>query len=159
PSVTNTVPASAASRGTPVISNVTSTATIAAVIQSIGDMPRGSVPRPPCAMGARPHLGAERQRSGAGPMAGTRAGRKARGMDTTDTYDRLVCGLDDSEHAPSVLAVAVELAQRLGLKLRLVHSADPDIFLVGERRRDALRRGAELLDSLVPAGLAHERVI
>ena len=80
-------------------------------------------------------------------------------MDTTDTDDRLVCGLDDSDHAPGVLAVAAELAQRLSLKLRLVHSPDPDLFLVGERRREALRRGAELLDSLVPADLVHDRVV
>ena len=41
---------------------------------------------------------------------------------TSTSTARVVCGLDTSEHAPGVLAVAVALAQRLDLPLEVVHS-------------------------------------
>jgi nucleotide-binding universal stress UspA family protein len=69
-------------------------------------------------------------------------------MNTIDTRAQsLVCGVDDSSHAAVVVALASGLADRLGLRLRLVHSPSPDVFLVGDRRRDALRRGESLLAS------------
>ena len=71
----------------------------------------------------------------------------------------MVVGLDDSEHSPAVARVAMELVRRLGLRLTAVHSADPDIFVVGERRRTLLRRGHELLDDLIPAGTPHDRAV
>lgn len=64
------------------------------------------------------------------------------------TPDALVCGVDDSPHAVNVVAVAASLAHQLGLRLRLVHSADPDVFQHGSRRRRALARGRELLADL-----------
>ena len=80
-------------------------------------------------------------------------------MKTKETPKKLVVGLDDSHYAPAVADVAVELAERLGLSLRVVHSADQDIFVVGERRRTLLSRGEELLDELIPAGTQHERIV
>ena len=80
-------------------------------------------------------------------------------MHTTQTTGRLVCGLDDSEHAPIVASVAVDLAARLRLRLWAVHSAAPDQYPVGRQREKLLERGIELLDGLVPADTPHERVI
>jgi len=80
-------------------------------------------------------------------------------MRTTETTNRLVCGLDDSEHAAAVASVAAELAARLDLRLCVVHSADPDLFITGERRRRLLRDGEELLDELIPPGVPHDRVV
>jgi nucleotide-binding universal stress UspA family protein len=71
----------------------------------------------------------------------------------------IVCGLDDSLQAAAVAGVARALAQRLGVRLRVVHSVHPDTFLAGEERRDALRRGEELLDVLVPDDGATNRVV
>jgi nucleotide-binding universal stress UspA family protein len=71
----------------------------------------------------------------------------------------LVCGVDESPHAADVVAFARALAERLGLRLRLVHSVHPDGFLAREPRDEALRRGEELLDALGAAGSAEERVI
>ena len=80
-------------------------------------------------------------------------------MHTTREPGSLVCGVDDSPHAGDVVAVATTLAKRLGLRLRLVHSPDPDGFLVGQRRRDALRRGEELLDGLGANDSTVDRVV
>src|SRR5690242_10254126 len=80
-------------------------------------------------------------------------------MSTTQIPRRLVCGLDDSKHAPAVASVAVELAARLDLRLCVVHSADPDLFITGERRRRLLRDGEELLDELLPPGVPHDRIV
>jgi nucleotide-binding universal stress UspA family protein len=67
-------------------------------------------------------------------------------MNTISTRaDSLVCGVDDSSHAAVVVALASGLADRLGLRLRLVHSPSPDVFLVRDQRRDALCRGESLL--------------
>jgi nucleotide-binding universal stress UspA family protein len=71
----------------------------------------------------------------------------------------IVCGLDDSVQAAAVAGVAQGLARRLGVRLRVVHSVHPDTFLAGEERRDALRRGEELLDVLVPDDGATNRVV
>lgn len=80
-------------------------------------------------------------------------------MATTQTPRRLVCGLDDSEHAPVVASVATELAARLDLRLCVVHSADPDLRIVGDRRRRLLRDGEELLDELLGRGVPHDRIV
>jgi nucleotide-binding universal stress UspA family protein len=61
--------------------------------------------------------------------------------------DSLVCGVDDSSHAAAVVVLAADLAARLGLRLRLVHSPSTDVYLVGQPRRAALNRGASLLAS------------
>ena len=71
----------------------------------------------------------------------------------------LVCGVDDSPHAADVVAFARALAERLELRLRLVHSVHPDGFLAGEPRRDALRRGEALLDALGATDGADERIV
>jgi hypothetical protein len=42
--------------------------------------------------------------------------------------DSVVCGVDASAHAAAVVAFAVHLSDRLGLRLRLVHSPSPDVF-------------------------------
>lgn len=75
------------------------------------------------------------------------------------TCDRLVCGLDDTEHATAVMAAAAELAPRLGLRLQAVHSADPDRFLGGELRDAALGRGEALLDEVAYAVPRVDRVV
>jgi nucleotide-binding universal stress UspA family protein len=69
-------------------------------------------------------------------------------MQPTTRPATLVCGVDDSPHAADVVAFARALAERLQLRLCLVHSVHPDGFLAGEPRLDALRRGDDLLDAL-----------
>lgn len=68
---------------------------------------------------------------------------------STDSGERrsIVCGVDSSAHAATVVALAATLADRLGLHLRLVHSTSPDVFLDEERRRAAVSRGRSLLAS------------
>jgi|tagenome__1003787_1003787.scaffolds.fasta_scaffold20978254_5 nucleotide-binding universal stress UspA family protein len=80
-------------------------------------------------------------------------------MLTTTRSDSLVCGVDDSAHARDVVTVAAGLAERLGLRLRLVHSVHPNVFLAGERRDTALRRGQELLERLDAHDRAQDRVV
>ena len=80
-------------------------------------------------------------------------------MLTTTRPDSLVCGVDDSPHAPEVVAVATRLADTLGLRLRLVHSANSNLYLDGGRAHDALRRGRELLDRLGAHDSAADRVV
>ena len=80
-------------------------------------------------------------------------------MLTPTRPDSLLRGVDDSAHAPDVVAVAARLAERLGLRLRLVHSANSNVYLHGERRRDALTRGRELLGGLGGHGSAADRVV
>jgi nucleotide-binding universal stress UspA family protein len=73
--------------------------------------------------------------------------------------ERLVCGLDDSDAAANVLATATALAAALGLRLTLVHSPHPDLFLAACRRRAALRRGQALLARLAADVPAADRVV
>jgi len=73
--------------------------------------------------------------------------------------ERLVCGVDDSPAAANVVAVATQLAEVLGLRLTLVHSPHPGVFLVGPHRQAALDRGRALLDRLAPHVPAVDRVI
>jgi nucleotide-binding universal stress UspA family protein len=80
-------------------------------------------------------------------------------MQPTTRPATLVCGVDDSPHAADVVAFARALAERLQLRLRLVHSVHPDGFLAGEPRRDALRRGEALLDALSVTDSADERIV
>jgi nucleotide-binding universal stress UspA family protein len=77
-------------------------------------------------------------------------------MQPTTRHATLVCGVDDSPHAMDVVDFARALAERLQLRLRLVHSVHPDGFLAGEPRIDALRRGDDLLDGL---GATDDRVV
>jgi nucleotide-binding universal stress UspA family protein len=67
---------------------------------------------------------------------------------TITTPDTLVCGVDDSAHAVTVVAVAGRIAHQLGLRLRLVHSVHPNAFRHGSERDSALARGRELLATL-----------
>jgi nucleotide-binding universal stress UspA family protein len=78
---------------------------------------------------------------------------------TTTHRERLVCGVDDSPAAANVLAVATQLADVLGLRLTLVHSPYPDVFLTGADRRAALDRGRALLDRLAPDVPSADRII
>src|SRR4051812_38823236 len=77
----------------------------------------------------------------------------------TTQRERLVCGVDDSPAAANVVAVASQLAEVLGLRLTLVHSAYPDAFLAGTKRRAALDRGRALLDRLAPDVPTADRII
>src|SRR3954454_19608065 len=97
--------------------------------------------------------------SGLDPIAGVHPVGELLRMHTTETTNRLVCGLDDSEHAPAVASVAVELAARLGLRLCVVHSANPDHYPLGAQERRLLDRGTQLLDELIPPETPHERVV
>lgn len=69
----------------------------------------------------------------------------------------IVCGVDCTPHAAAVAALAATLGDRLGLRVRFVHSPSADVFLVGERRRAALARGAELLAAVGTRG--DERIV
>jgi nucleotide-binding universal stress UspA family protein len=71
----------------------------------------------------------------------------------------LVCGVDDSPHAADVVAVAVALAERLGLRLRLVHSVQPGVFLAGDERREVLRAGEQRLEALGANDSPEDRII
>ena len=64
----------------------------------------------------------------------------------------------DDGLAKAVVTVAGDLANRLGVALRLVHSVDPTVFLVGESRWRAMQRGHELLDE-VASQYPHERFL
>lgn len=66
-------------------------------------------------------------------------------MTTRATSNRVVCGLDDSTHAPEVLSMAASLAGRLDLWLTVLHSPSPGVFTTGEHRRELVRRGEELV--------------
>jgi len=80
-------------------------------------------------------------------------------MSSTDGGEprSIVCGVDGTPHAAAVAALAAALADRLGLRVRLVHSPSADVFLVGERRRAAIARGAALLAAF---GTRHdERIV
>jgi nucleotide-binding universal stress UspA family protein len=68
----------------------------------------------------------------------------------------IVCGVDFSAHAATVVTLAATLADRLGLHLRLVHSASPDVFLDEERRRAAVSRAHSLLASF---GIHAEQIV
>jgi nucleotide-binding universal stress UspA family protein len=79
-------------------------------------------------------------------------------MSFTSSSDTLVCGVAALSQARDVVAFAGELAERLSLRLRLVHSVHPDVFVTGDRRRALLREGAEALDALV-ADRSAERIV
>lgn len=74
-----------------------------------------------------------------------------RGMNTTNHIldPRVVAGLDDSDQAPVVAAVAESLASRLDLPLDVVHSPSNDVYMVGERRHETLEQGLETMEALV----------
>lgn len=67
----------------------------------------------------------------------------------------LVCGLDGSPHATTVVLFAASLAERLGLRVKLVHSPSSNAFLVAEQQQAAFARGASLLASLRAIGAEH----
>jgi nucleotide-binding universal stress UspA family protein len=71
----------------------------------------------------------------------------------------VVCAVADDECAVDVVETASELAARLGLRLVVVHSPAPDVFLVGEEQRAALDRGHALLDRLASRWRTAERVV
>ena len=70
-------------------------------------------------------------------------------MRTQPESRQVVCGLDDSPHAPEVLEVAATLAGRLDADLSVVHSASPDIYVVGAQRREILRTARGRLGALI----------
>ena len=73
--------------------------------------------------------------------------------------DRLVCGVDGSDHSADVVAVASQLAARLGLRLQVVHSAHRDVYVVGEERDALLAAGEALLEDLAPAVEPEDRIV
>lgn len=79
-------------------------------------------------------------------------------MRTRAKSDRIVCALDDSDHAAGVLDTAAALAGRLDLWLTVVHSPVPDVFIVGERRREVMRRGEHFV-ATVAAGREVNQVV
>src|SRR4051812_32556335 len=66
-----------------------------------------------------------------------------------DTRPMVVCGLDDSEHASTVIDAAASLAERLDLPLWVVHSPDADVYTVGHRRREIIERGEQAVADLI----------
>lgn len=79
-------------------------------------------------------------------------------MLTSSTTPRLVAGVDASDDAPKVVAVAAALAQQLDLELQLVHSVRADVRLTG-LRPNSLAAGRELLRWLDPTNLASAHVV
>lgn len=75
------------------------------------------------------------------------------------TTDRVVCALDDSPQAAGVLDTAAALAGRLDRWLTIVHSPTPDIFTVGERRRDVIRRGRDYVASVARGHEVNEVIV
>src|SRR3954454_19461953 len=71
----------------------------------------------------------------------------------------VICAVDDDHAAPSVIATAAALADRLDVPLTVAHSAHPDRFLSGEPRRLAIERGHELVDRLTAGYRVDERVV
>jgi nucleotide-binding universal stress UspA family protein len=82
-----------------------------------------------------------------------------RGAMTSTTTPRIVCGLDDSEHAPAVLAWAKALSHRLALPLEAVHSPTPDIFTTGDERDADVRQGQDTLARILGLAGADEITI
>ena len=80
-------------------------------------------------------------------------------MSTYERGARLVCGVDDSEHAADVVAVASQLAARLGLRLQVVHSAHRDVYVVGREREALLAAGMAFVSDLAPALQDEDRIV
>jgi len=72
---------------------------------------------------------------------------------------RLICGVDDSEHAVDVVALASQLADRLGLLLQVVHSPYQNVYVTGPKRDGLLALGAAFLSDLAPDVRDEERVV
>lgn len=62
----------------------------------------------------------------------------------------VVCDVDDSLHAAAVMGVALGLARRLDLRLRVVHSVPCHALATQPEREIALQRAGQLLDALIP---------
>ena len=62
----------------------------------------------------------------------------------------VVCDVDDSLHAAAVMGVALGLARRLDLGLRVVHNIPSDALANRPERDAALQRAEQLLDALIP---------
>jgi nucleotide-binding universal stress UspA family protein len=92
-------------------------------------------------------------------MAAGGARSQAGWMFTYEDSPRLICGVDDSEHAVDVVALASQLADRLGLLLHVVHSAHPDIYMTGPKRDAVLAEGAAFLSDLAPDVAEEDRVV
>jgi nucleotide-binding universal stress UspA family protein len=71
----------------------------------------------------------------------------------------VICAVDDDELAAEVLASAAVLAAQLTVPLVVVHSPFPDVFLVGEARREALEEGNAFLDELTLGYTVDERIV
>jgi nucleotide-binding universal stress UspA family protein len=71
----------------------------------------------------------------------------------------VLCAVGDDELAETTVATAGDLAERMGLRLTLVHSPDTDLFLIGEANRAALDRGHALLDRVAERWPMAQRVV
>ena len=71
----------------------------------------------------------------------------------------VICAVDNDDLAAGVLATAAVLAAQLAVPLTVIHSPDPDVFLVGEPRRAALERGNAFVDELADGYTVDERVV
>ena len=58
----------------------------------------------------------------------------------------MICAVDGDDLAGVVLATAAVLAAQLAVPLTVIHSPDPDVFLVGEPADAALERGNAFVD-------------
>ncbi len=71
----------------------------------------------------------------------------------------VVCAVDGGDLAGVVLATAAVLAAQLAVPLTVIHSPDPDVFLIGEPRRAALERGNAFVEELADGYTVDERVV
>ena len=70
------------------------------------------------------------------------------GMNST-LNPRVVCGVDDSSHAPAVVEVAATIARRLDLPLHVVHSPSSHVFTAAERSTDIVETGWRTIARLI----------
>jgi nucleotide-binding universal stress UspA family protein len=69
-------------------------------------------------------------------------------MNTT-MNPRVVCGLDDTSHAPVVIEVAATIARRLDLPLHVVHSPGSHVYTAEERSTDIVEAGWRTIARLI----------
>jgi nucleotide-binding universal stress UspA family protein len=68
---------------------------------------------------------------------------------TSTLKSRVVCGVDDSTHAPTVIEVAATIARRLDLPLHVVHSPSPHLHTAEKRSADIVETGWRMVAGLI----------
>jgi len=71
----------------------------------------------------------------------------------------VLAAVDDDALAEAVVETAAALADRLRLRLELVHSPSPDLFMTNEKQRAALERGHALLERVAARHPSARRIV